>query len=149
MRDRVHHDVREVVVDQAVDDLTPVALAADHAGGLEHSQVLADEGLGDAEAVHQLVHAQLGAHEFEHDRDPDRCGERAQQVARGDQYLGVGLAGRLAIGVDGALGDDVRRDVGGNEGHLLLSRIIFICRVGYVKPGRGTVPSRRPDRGER
>ena len=50
VRDRVHHDVREVVVDEAVDDLPAVPLAAHHPGRLQHPQVLADQRLGHADA---------------------------------------------------------------------------------------------------
>ena len=57
VRDGVDHDVRQVVVDQRVHDLPAAALAAHDPRRLEHPQVLADQGLGTAERVDEIVHA--------------------------------------------------------------------------------------------
>ncbi len=81
MRDGVHHDVREMVVDQAVDDLPAVPLAVHHPGRLEHPQVLADQRLGHAERADQLVHAALRLAQRQDDPDPYRGRQRPQQVA--------------------------------------------------------------------
>ena len=79
----------------AVDHLAAAPVAAHHAGRLEHPQVLADQRLGDAEGVDQLVHARGGLAQLQHDRDPHRRGQRAQQVARGGRVRRGAGCGRL------------------------------------------------------
>ena len=49
--------------------------------------MLADQRLRHAERVDQLVHAALGLVQLQHDRDPDRCGQRAQQLTGGVENL--------------------------------------------------------------
>lgn len=86
--DRVHDDVRQVLVHQPVHDLTPVALTVHHARGLEHPQVLADQRLRHAERFDQLVHAPLRLLQLQDDGDPHRSGERAQQLTGRRQRQG-------------------------------------------------------------
>src|SRR6476469_2691714 len=87
VRHRVDHDVREVLVDETVDDLTAVPVAADDARGLQHPQVLADQWLGHTAGLDQLVYAAFVLTELQHERDADWRRERTQQVARGLLFL--------------------------------------------------------------
>lgn len=85
MRRGIHNDVRQVLVDEAVDDFASVPLAVDDPGGLQHAQVLADQRLGDAEGVDEFVHATFRDPKLQDDRDPDGRGERAEQFTRFDK----------------------------------------------------------------
>ena len=87
MRHRGDHDVREVVIDEAVEHLTAGPLAGHDARGLEDAQVLAHQRLRHAERVDEFVHAARRLAQLQHDRDPHRRGQRAQQVARGVEDL--------------------------------------------------------------
>jgi len=49
--------------------------------------VLADQWLRHAERIDQLVHTALGHVQLQHDCDPHRCGQRAQQLAGGVENL--------------------------------------------------------------
>ena len=65
--------------------------------------MLADQRLRHAERVDEFVHAARGFAQLQHDRDADRRGQRAQQVARGVEdlarrQLGAGRAVRGACG---------------------------------------------------
>ncbi len=87
MRDGIDHDVRQVVIDQPVEHFAAGSLPGDHARGLEDLQVLADQRLRHAERVDQLMHAALGHVQLQHDGDPHRRGQRAQQLAGGIEDL--------------------------------------------------------------
>lgn len=91
MRDGVHHDVREVMIGEPVQHLAPGPLSGNHARRLEDLQVLADQRLGHAERVHQLVHAAMRLAQLQDDGDAHRRRQRPQQLARGVEDLrGVG-----------------------------------------------------------
>ena len=83
----VDDDVRQVVVGQPVEHFAAGPLAGDHARGLENLQVLADQRLWHAQRVDQFVHAALGLVQLQHDGDPHRRGQRAQQLAGGVEDL--------------------------------------------------------------
>ena len=56
--DSVVHDVRDVVVGEAVLDLAAAAFADDDARATQDTQVLGHEWLRDLERFYELVHAQ-------------------------------------------------------------------------------------------
>jgi hypothetical protein len=66
----------QVFVDQPVHHIAAFPLTVHHTGCFEHSQVLADQGLGHGERVHELMYATLACTELEHDGDPYRCCQR-------------------------------------------------------------------------
>ena len=78
MAQRVKHDVSQVLVDQAVQHFAAGTFTGNHPGGLEDSQMLADQRLWHAEGVDDLVHAALGLEQLEDDRDPHGRGEGPQ-----------------------------------------------------------------------
>ena len=78
MADRVGDDVGDVLVDQGVGDLSAPPRALHHPGSPQHAQVLADEWLGYAQGVHQLVYAAGAVGQLGHDRHPNRRRQRAQ-----------------------------------------------------------------------
>ncbi len=83
MRDRVDDDVRQVMVDQPIEDLATRPFTGDHARRLEDFQMLAHQRLWYAERVDQFVHAALRLAQLQHDGDAHRCGQGAQQLAGG------------------------------------------------------------------
>ena len=85
--DRVDDDVRKVVVGKPVEDFAAGALPGDHTRRLEDLQMLADQRLWHAEGVDQFMHAALGFAQLQHDGDPHRRGQRAQQLAGGVENL--------------------------------------------------------------
>ena len=68
----------------------PDAFACHDAGGLQDAQMLADQRLGDRERVDEFVHAARRFAQLQHDRDADRGGQRAQQIAGGVEHLAGG-----------------------------------------------------------
>ena len=104
MRDRVDDDVREVVVGKPVQHFAAGSLSGDHTGRLEDLQMLADQRLRHAQRVDQFVHAALGFAQLQHDGDPHRRGQRAQQFAGGVENLP-----RRRRGVVGEVGEHRRR----------------------------------------
>ncbi len=86
---RVAHDVAHVGVHEPVVHLAVPAVAGHQPRAAQHPQVLGDQGLGDAERLHQLVHAE-GAVLVEQgdDGQAQRCGQRGQQLAGGGDVPG-------------------------------------------------------------
>jgi hypothetical protein len=80
-------DVRDVVVGESVGDLASASDTLDQVGTAQHSKVLADEWLGEAQRFDQFVDASLLVGQLRNERDADRRGERAEQLA------GLGVAG--------------------------------------------------------
>ena len=69
------------MVGQPVKNLAAGPLPGDDARRLEDLQMLADQRLRRAESVDQFVHATVGLAQLQHDGDPHRCGQGAQQLA--------------------------------------------------------------------
>lgn len=87
MGNSVDDDVCEMIIREPVQDFTSGPVAADDAGGLQDTQVLADQRLSNAERSHELVHAARGFPQLENYRDPDRRGQRAQKFSCCDQCV--------------------------------------------------------------
>jgi hypothetical protein len=65
--DCVADDVSDVLVAQPIDDLAPATARGHQVRGTQDAQVLADERLGDAEGVDEVVDAALAVGELEQD----------------------------------------------------------------------------------
>ena len=90
MPDGVQHDVGDVLVGELVGHLASAPDALDEVCPTQDAQVLADQGLGQAEPLDQLVDAAFAIGELGDERDADGGGERAEELAG----LVVGVHGR-------------------------------------------------------
>jgi hypothetical protein len=104
--------MRKMLIDEPVHDLTPVPFTMHDTGGLEDTQMLADQGLRHTERVDQLMDTSVGLAQLENDRDAYRRRQCPQQVTRGGECArgaSRGRFGRLPLVLVLYLGAQVRR----------------------------------------
>ena len=90
MRHGGDDDVRQVVIDQAVQHFPARSCSVHHPCRLEYPQMLADQRLGDVQGVHQFVDTPRLFAKLQHDGDAHGCGQRAQQIACRVEYRSRG-----------------------------------------------------------
>src|SRR5262249_44066075 len=87
VRDRRDDDVGQGVVHPAGHHFAPRPPACGDTGRLEDAQVLADQGLRHRQRVDEFMHTARRLTQLQHDRDPNRRGQRTKQVACGVEHV--------------------------------------------------------------
>lgn len=86
---RVESDARDVLVGQCVHGLLAAPCPGDEPRGPQDAEVLRRERLRDAEPADELVHAPGRVRKLEHDGEPMRCAQGAEQFSCVGQPAGA------------------------------------------------------------